>query len=180
MAHPRGPFAREAVSTSPSRACYAHNIELPTFSPYQSRGLTTPNTENSDEARSSRRSQTKLDNSPLYDRSEADRTVHCRDTDDHPLRVRAFLNFTIKCCHGRRVEKKEERKNIVRGRNVFPSCSRKIKIKIKKMEDGTVRALDENSWSIFIFGWKGRGGGRMGRKKERERYICINRRANET
>lgn len=74
MAHPRGPFAREAVSTSPSRACYAHNIELPTFSPYQSRGLTTPNTENSDEARSSRRSQTKLDNSPLYDRSNRGRS----------------------------------------------------------------------------------------------------------
>lgn len=173
MAHPRGPFAREAVSTSPSRACYAHNIELPTFSPYQSRGLTTPNTENSDEARSSRRSQTKLDNSPLYDRSEADRTVHCRDTDDHPLRVRAFLNFTIKCCHGRRVEKEEERKNIIRGRNVFPSCS---KNKNKNKKNGRWnRPRIGRKFVEYLYIRMEEERGREKGEKEREREVYLHK-----
>lgn len=159
---------RGRIHLSISCMLYAHNIELPTFSPYQSRGLTTPKTA----TRPDRVDAPKQSSITLHyttDPRPIEPCIVATPTVVILLRARAFLNFTIKCYHGRRDEKerKEERKKKHRPRKkcipvVFPKNNKKT---------------DENSWSIFIFG---RGRGKEKGKRERERYICINRRANET
>lgn len=158
---------RGRIHLSISCMLYAHNIELPTFSPYQSRGLTTPKTATRPD-RVDAPKQSSITFHYTTDPRPIEPCIVATPTVVILLRARAFLNFTIKCYHGRRDEKERKKeKNIVHERNVFPSCSRKI---IKKRTK--IRGV-----SLYS---DGEGERRREREKERGRYICINRRANET
>ena len=117
---------RGRIHLSISCMLYAHNIELPTFSPYQSRGLTTPKTATRPD-RVDAPKQSSITFHYMTDPRPIEPCIVATPTVVILLRARAFLNFTIKCYHGRRDEKERKKeKNIVHERNVFPSCSRKI------------------------------------------------------
>lgn len=113
-----GPSAYPPLHLVHATRIYAHNIELPTFSPYQSREGLTTNTENSDYAR--QQSSITLH----YTTDPRRGTMHCRHTDDQP--PRAFLNFYYQMLpRDKKRKKKKKEKHCPRKECIPGLCSHK-------------------------------------------------------
>lgn len=157
-----GPSAYPPLHLVHATRIYAHNIELPTFSPYQSREGLTTNTENSDYAR--QQSSITLH----YTTDPRRGTMHCRHTDDQP--PRAFLNFYYQMLPRDKKRKKKKKKNIVHGRNVFQVC---VPIKKKRKTDRNRRPRIGRKFVEYLYIRGEEEGGRG-------LYLHKRRRANET